>query len=265
MSRIHVQSFILALPLTLFVQNIHALNQDILRFLFFNNEEYPPMGRCLHVLDLFRKALLDTHNQPRDEAPESTNQGEGKARSKLRVGHDVVRPATELHEAGIRFKKSEGKCLLAIDFDEVGGELKLPNFVVNDHTESRFLNLIAFERCHIPAISDITSFIAFMNCIIDDGRDIKLLSSKGIINNILGTDKEAADLFNTMSKDLVLWNDPLFDVYQKLVDYSKKTWPKHRANLSQTYFTNPWAIISVVAAFILFSLTLLQTIFTIRN
>ncbi|XP_052187066.1 UPF0481 protein At3g47200-like [Diospyros lotus] len=285
--------------------NIEALNMDILWLLNYDirDDKYSKMGECLHVLDLHRKGLLHrnaapqspnqrapqspnqgkcdypilmgkyllkldlcykyllhTHNKPRDAAAQSPNQGEGKNKG---VGHRVVRPATELHEAGICFMKSESKSLRDITFDD--GFLKLPNFTVDDRTESMFLNLLAFERCHIPAGSDVTSFVAFMDRIIEDSRDIKLLSSKGIINNFIGTDKEAADLFNTMSKDLVLMIGNLDQVYTNLINYSNKRSNKWRASLIQIYFRSPWTIISVIAAFLLFSLTGVQTIFTILN
>ena len=242
--------------------------------------------KCLHVLDVYRKGLLLTHNEQgnsapqlctkigkclhnlnlycksilrRDVASQSPDEGE---ENKKRVGPNIVRPATELHEAGVRFMQSERKSLWDITFE--GGVLKIPNFTVDDYTESTLLNLIAFERCHILAGRDITSFVAFMDDIIDDSRDIKLLSSKGIIDNVIGSDKEAADLFNKMAKNLIFDLDgKLGKVYGELIDYSNTSWHKWRANLTQTYFRNPWAIISVIAAFLLFSLTTVQTIFTI--
>ncbi|XP_052170179.1 UPF0481 protein At3g47200-like [Diospyros lotus] len=262
--------------------DIEDLNKDILRLLDFDikdNEpknavknvasqspnqgegDYPKLGKCLHVLDLYREGLLHIDNKPEYATPQSPNQGEENNKED---GHNVVRPAIELLEAGISIKKSKSKSLRDITFN--GNILKLPNFIVDHSTESMFLNLIAFERCHIPAGSDITSFVAFMDCIIDDGRDIKLLSSKGIITNYIGTDKEAADLFNTMSKDLVMeMTGNLNLVYKDLIKYSNRTWPKWRANLIHTYCISPWVIISVIGAFILFSLTVVQTIFAIPN
>ncbi|XP_052185228.1 uncharacterized protein LOC127796863 [Diospyros lotus] len=222
---------------------------------------YSKMDKCLHVLDLHRKGLLHTHNQHGNAAPQSLDQGEGKNK---RSGHNVVRPATELHEAGIHFMKSESKSLRDITFSN--GILKLPNFMVTDDTELMFLNLIAFERCHIPAGNDITSFVAFMDRIIDGKQDIKILSSKGIIDNFIGSDEEAADLFNTISKDLIMeMTGNLDQVYTNLIVYCNKPWNKWRANLTQTYFRSPWAIISVIAAILLFSLATVQTIFTILN
>ncbi|XP_052170372.1 uncharacterized protein LOC127786764 [Diospyros lotus] len=285
---------------------IEALNKDILNFLFFCNEEYPMMDGYLHVLDLFRGALLQgkeslnqeerkelpwkrfsdwMRNKPESisennekmvlknqktipknkKRPVSENNGNIIPKNK-KSGHNVVRPATELLNVGVHFKRSKSNSLLDITFDDNNGILTLPNFVVDGYTESMFLNLLAFERCHICATSDITSFIAFMDCIIDSSGDIELLSSKGIIDKCIGTDKEAADLFNTMSKDLIIWNDNLYEVYGKLVVYNNTTLSKWRANLFRTYSKSPAAIIiSVLAFFLLFYLTLLQTVFTIIN
>ncbi|XP_052170377.1 uncharacterized protein LOC127786769 [Diospyros lotus] len=207
--------------------------------------DYPKMRKCLHKLDLYRKRLLKHENA----TPQLSSQGEGKNK---RIGPKIVRPATELHEAGVRFMKSESKSLPDITFD--GGVLKLPNFMIADFTESMFLNLIAFERCHIPVGNDISSFIALIDYIIDDSRAIKLLSSKGIIDNFIGSDKEASDLFNKISKECRFdLGGKLGHVHNKLIDYYNTRWHKWRANLTQTYFKSLWAIIFVIAAFFIFS------------
>ncbi|XP_052170378.1 UPF0481 protein At3g47200-like [Diospyros lotus] len=224
-----------------------ALQKDILSFLNYDISKYSEMGKSLHVLDLHRKALLHTHNKPRNVAP-SLDQREGKNKGD---SHKVFRPATKLHEAGVRFMTSESISLRDITFYRDGDVLKLPNFIVDDYTELMYLNLIAFERCHVPASSNITSFVAFMDCIIDDHRDIKLLSSKGIINNFIRTDNEAADLFNRVSRDLAVeclveMNFHFYKVYKNLIDYSNMRWNKWQtcwnkwhANLTQTYFRSP--------------------------
>ncbi|XP_052170176.1 UPF0481 protein At3g47200-like [Diospyros lotus] len=280
--------------------DIEDLNADILWFLNNDGQDLSnnPLGECLHVLDLYHESLLlhrDNEHEnagpqspdqgaappmsrsrsppqcPDQGAPQSPDQGAPQGpdqgqRKKKTSGHNVVRPATELRESGVHFEKSEHKDLTDITFDPKGGVLKLPKFIVDDSTESIFLNLIAFERCHPPASSDITSFVEFMDHIIDDGQDIKLLSSKGIIDNFIGTDKEAADLFNRMSKGSgFAMNDKLLKAYDALIKYSNKHRNKWRATLFHTHFKNPWAIISLIAAIILLSLTAVQTFFTIRS
>ncbi|KAM7496226.1 hypothetical protein LguiA_020640 [Lonicera macranthoides] len=61
-------------------------------------------------------------------------------------GDEIVRSATELYEAGIRFKKSKTRSLQDISFK--GGILRLPPNMADNTTESMFLNQIAFERFH---------------------------------------------------------------------------------------------------------------------
>ncbi|KAI8528290.1 hypothetical protein RHMOL_Rhmol12G0138500 [Rhododendron molle] len=102
--------------------------------------------------------------------------------------------------------------------------------------------------------------------IIDSAKDVSLLQDKGIIKNALGSDKAVAELFNTISKDATL--DPassLNRVHETVDKYCKQRCNKWRANAKHTYFRNPWAIISVIAAFVLFTLTILQTIYTMLS
>ncbi|MCI37508.1 UPF0481 protein, partial [Trifolium medium] len=64
-------------------------------------------------------------------------------------GEEIIRSAVELHEAGIRFKKSKTWSLKDVSFDR--GVLRLPTLVVDDTTEYMLLNLIALERLHVGA------------------------------------------------------------------------------------------------------------------
>jgi hypothetical protein len=103
-----------------------------------------------------------------------------------------------------------------------------------------------------------------MDNIIDNERDVSLLHSRGIIQNAIGSDKAVAKLFNSLSKDIALDPDSSLELVQRQVNaYCKKPWNAWRANLIQTYFRNPWAILSIVAALILFALTIVQTVYTI--
>ncbi|KAK0592181.1 hypothetical protein LWI29_014775 [Acer saccharum] len=216
------------------------------------------MGKCLHVLDVYRKGLL-YQEQPRKKIrhhhrrPRSSDGGEDD---------HIIPTATELHEAGIRFKKSKSFSLKDITFKN--GVLKLPLVVIDDTSESIFLNLMAFERFHVGAGNEITSYIFFMDNLIDNEKDVALLQSNRIIQNIMGSDKALAKLFNSLSNDITL--DPesnLNVVHQQVNNYWKKPWNAWRANLIHTYFRNPWAILSVIAAIVLFALTIVQTIYTV--
>ncbi|KAI3943623.1 hypothetical protein MKX01_039251 [Papaver californicum] len=156
---------------------------------------------------------------------------------------DIIRSARELYEAGIRFKTSKTVSLKDISFG--CGVLRLPEILVDDTTESTFLNLMAYERFHVG----------------EGSEDVSLLHSKGTIKNALGSDKAVAKLFNELSKDVAPDNS-LDEVHKKVNDYCKKKWNEWRANLIHTYFRSPWAVLSVLAAIFLMALTIVQTIYT---
>ncbi|KAG2329455.1 hypothetical protein Bca52824_000635 [Brassica carinata] len=70
-------------------------------------------------------------------------------------------------------------------------------------TKSLFLNLIAFEQCHIDSRNDITSYIIFMDNLIDSPEDVSYLHYCGIIEHWLGSDSEVANLFNRLCEEVV--------------------------------------------------------------
>ncbi|KAL2540201.1 Plant protein of unknown function (DUF247) [Abeliophyllum distichum] len=214
------------------------------------------MEKCLHLLDVYRKSLLQEPRQKRHKKKSGNVVHPG--------GDEIIRSATELNEAGIRIKKSKTRSLKDISFH--GGVLNLPLIVVDDTTESMYLNLIAFERLHVGAGNEVTSYIFFMDNIIDSARDVSLLHSCGIIQNAIGSDKAVANLFNSLSKDVTLDpNSSLDEVHKNVSDYCKKPWNAWRADIMHNYFRNPWAILSVIAAIFLFALTIIQTVYSILS
>lgn len=232
------------------MQEEEFVNKLILLY-FETMDNVPKLGKCLHVLDVYRKSLLQDPN--RENCPSDGN---------LIGGEGVIRSAIELDEAGIRFKRSSTTSLTDISFS--GGILRLPVILVDDATESMFLNLMAFERFHVGAGCEVTSYVFFMDNIIDSERDVALLHSRRIIQNSLGSDRAVAKLFNSMSKDITLDPESSLDmVYKKVNSYCKKPWNEWRANLIHTYFRNPWSILSLLAAVFLFALTIVQTIYTL--
>ena len=64
--------------------------------------------------------------------------------------------------------------LLAVEGIEFSrGKLSLPVLVVHDATESNLLNMVAFEQIHVQTRGEITSYIAFMNELIDTAEDVR--------------------------------------------------------------------------------------------
>ncbi|CAI9102851.1 OLC1v1001204C2 [Oldenlandia corymbosa var. corymbosa] len=230
------------------------INRLILQF-SFPSTPHKRLGRCKHVLDAYRKSLLwEDPDIPKFETRPYIGFSVG--------GDDIVPSAAQLHEAGIVIQRNTTGSLTDISFSH--GILRLPQIVVDDTSEPVFLNLIAFERFHVDAGNEVTSYISFMDDIIDNAKDVSLLHSREIIHNAIGSDKAVAQLFNSLSKDITL--DPeshLIVVRKRANQYSKRHWNQWRANLIHNYFTSPWAILSVIAAIFLFGLTIVQTVYTI--
>ncbi|CAL4968411.1 unnamed protein product [Urochloa decumbens] len=166
--------------------------------------------------------------------------------------------ATELHEAGIHFMATvtgygERRKVEGISFER--GILSIPVVHVDDYTEKKYLNLMAFERLEPGAGHDVTDFIFFMDGIIDSAMDVALLRSSGVIVNLLGSDEDVANLFSkVLSKGAALSQDSkLRGVYKDVNAHCRKPWNKWRAIFMQTY----------LAAVILLVATLVQTVYSV--
>lgn len=175
----------------------------------------------------------------------------------------VMPSAVELYEAGIDFKAIEIKTLPDINFER--GVLTIPKYTVDYFSEKVLLNLMAFERLHEGTGDSISAYVIFMDNIIDTAKDVALLRDKGILVNGLGSDEEIADLFNNrLSKGAAMsMSSTLNDVHENVNAHYRKRWNRWRANLKHTYFNNPWAFISFIAASILLVATLLQTSYSV--
>ncbi|KAK4580912.1 hypothetical protein RGQ29_024532 [Quercus rubra] len=125
----------------------------------------------------------------------------------------------KLRAAGIHVERSkkENSCLRDISFTALGclGFLWLPPITVDDSTRPKFLNLIAYEMC-LDFQNDfgITYCISFLDSLIDEANDVKMLRKAGILYNCLGSDEHVAKLFNEIDRidfiidrALTFWSD----------------------------------------------------------
>lgn len=220
-------------------------------------------GGGLHCLEIFRRRLLRTGPQP---APRVwlrrwSHHGRVCDRRRLQLVHCV----TELRDAGIKFRRRRTDRFWDIKFKN--GVLKIPRLLIHDGTKSLFLNLIAFEQCHMDCTKDITSYVIFMDNLINSEEDVRYLHYRGIIEHWLGNDDEVADLFNKLCLEVVFdMNDSyLSRLSEQVNSYYNHKWNSWRASLKHKYFSNPWAIISLVAAVVLLVLTLAQTFYTVYS
>jgi hypothetical protein len=204
-------------------------------------------------------ALL--HKMMRPSSPETTGVGQMTERCMTR------HCATELKEAGVKFKKVSTDNIFDIKFNN--GLMEIPPLGIEDRTESVFRNLIAYEQ--YDAHNDhkyITDYVIFMDYLINSPGDVELLRRRGIIENWLGDDEVVSTMFNKLGESVCSSLGPDFyysEIFQR-VDYH---WGKQRnvwmAKLWHNYFNSPWTLISVLAAALLLLLTLTQTIFSVLS
>jgi hypothetical protein len=228
----------------------------------------PLWGPMLHCLDVFRRSLLRAGLQPTPPPPVRLwrKKWSGLRRVADKRRQQFVHCVSELREAGIRCRRHNTDRFWDIKFDN--GVLHIPRILIHDGSKLLFLNLIAFEQCHMdivtPGVNNITSYAIFMDNLINSAEDVKYLHDRGIIEHWLGSDAEVADLFNRLCEEVVFdINDSylsgLSDQVNRYYDYKWSTWV---ASLQHNYFSNPWAIVSVVAAVFLLLLTMAQTFYS---
>ncbi|PPD70032.1 hypothetical protein GOBAR_DD33084 [Gossypium barbadense] len=175
----------------------------------------------------------------------------------------TIHNVKELKKVGISLKASETSCLTDISFNRIlfVGKLCLPPISVDDST----MNLIAYEMC--PDFDNdftVTSYMCFLDLLIDEAEDVKDLRDAGILYNRLGSDEEVAKLFNKMNTDLV--PSPIYSgVKRKIHDHCKTTWIKHAAQGYHTYFRSPWTFLAFVGAITALLLGALQTYYAIHQ
>ncbi|KAM4079970.1 hypothetical protein ACB094_09G156000 [Castanea mollissima] len=217
-------------------------------------------GDPIHLLDLLRTRLLHKHPQIKPKNPN----GEMET-------CQSYRNVQELRAAGIHVERSKKKscCLSDISFTTLGflglGYLWLPPLVVDDSTRSKFLNLIAYEMC-VDFENDfgVTSYISFLDSLIVEPNDVKMLRKAGILHNFLGSDEEVAQLFNEIGTDLVPNNEIYSDVRSKIQRHYRNKWMTWIAQFFHDHFSSPWTFIAFVGALLALVLIVIQTKYAVN-
>ncbi|KAF8389084.1 hypothetical protein HHK36_025769 [Tetracentron sinense] len=89
----------------------------------------------------------------------------------------------------------------------------------------------------------ITSYSVLIDSLINTPNDVALLIRHGIFENFLGSNEEAALLFNKLSKEVSLGIKVSYfsDICRDLNEYCKKPWHRWKAPLKRDYFNTPVA------------------------
>ncbi|KAB5519357.1 hypothetical protein DKX38_023676 [Salix brachista] len=181
-------------------------------------------------------------------------------------GHYLYSSAKNLKKVGIHFMPSQTSGLMDVKFKSsfFYGTVKLPTLTIDVSTKPLLLNLVAYETSAVLNQLSVTSYICFMDSLIDDADDVKELRSKGIIVNFLGTDQQVADLFNKMGSSLEPDTSVYNDVKREINKQYESTLKKWVAEMQRTYFRSPWAFLAFAAAAVGLALTATQVYYTIH-
>ncbi|KAK9290482.1 hypothetical protein L1049_008652 [Liquidambar formosana] len=211
-------------------------------------------GHRMHLLEIFRteivrvQALIDC-----------------KCSQSSRADWFSYRSAKELKTVGIHFRAGKIRCFSDVKFKSklFSGQLTLPPITVDDSTKSMLLNLVAYETCpDAPEDFSITSYICFMDSLIDQAEDVMELRSKGILLNFLGSDQQVADLFNEIANDLVPNPNAYVDVKNGIENHYKNTIKIWIAEWLHNHFTSPWTFLAFFGAILALALSIIQTYYT---
>lgn len=220
------------------VQNISHENSDV---------------KIQHFTDLLRTFLL-----PQSLWPSSTQLPQ-RGNKKVKLSYS----ATQLQQAGVKFKVSSNKCLVGLKFEN--GVLEIPCLEFYDTTEALIRNIMALEQTRYIRNGYVTDYFIMMDFLINTTKDMDLLCDNGIVDNYLGDNNAATLIVNNLHKN-ILWVG-LGTEYCKLCEslnaFYKDPWHKWKAKLKQDYFSTPWTTASTIAVAILLVLTFIQTVCSI--
>ncbi|XP_076941407.1 UPF0481 protein At3g47200-like [Bidens hawaiensis] len=182
---------------------------------------------------------------------------------------------TDLDRAGVNFKPNKdptwlmGMEVKLYRFPCCFGSwnkptLRIPTLKIHDSTEFVLRNLIAYEQSGLNH-HYVTSYTIAMDMLVDTKEDVvKLVDSIVIVNNF-GSNEEATNIINNICKEVIVVDFFYEEQWVKLSNYCDGYWPKNIARMRKNYFSSPWNMIALVVGIILFALTVVQTIFTIKS
>nr|CAB3491706.1 unnamed protein product [Digitaria exilis] len=185
------------------------------------------------------------------------------------------RSAKRLWEAGVCFRSSETRRLDDIHFNICSRRLEMHKITLDDSTEYKFSNLMAFEALHFDGTDNrngLTVFVLFMRDMIDSKDDVAVLrEGKVLENELAGSDKAVVALFNRLTMDVSKFGDSkLCQVRKEIERYCDnhkcrvfifRSWAK----LRNSHLSSPWAFMTLVFSLLLIGTDITQTLYTVMT
>ncbi|KAK7859766.1 upf0481 protein [Quercus suber] len=187
----------------------------------------------IHLLHLLRTTLLDNLKKVNNSNPNNSKKQDWQS----------YRNVKDLKNAGI-WLKPKTTFLNDICYNPSCfiGYLSLPKISVDNSKGQKFFNLMAFEMCpDFDSNFEITSYICFLNSLMNHADHVMELRKAGILHKVLGSDQAVAKLFNELGTNLI----PNLNIYS---DVRADIHKHHRTLLSRLfqfyhdYFNRPWSV-----------------------
>ena len=165
----------------------------------------------------------------------------------------MMRSVKELAKARMFVGKRNNNRPLDVQSD--GKWLVIPPIYLEDARGTAFRNMVAYEQCHGGCKPQVTAYVFFLDGLINCEEDVALLARKGIVHHSLGSNREAAELVNGLTKEVVCGEDSSSSYLQKVLavanSYMSTTYAAMGAPLVDKYFGN-WAIALSSLGFVLY-------------
>ncbi|KAM4133944.1 hypothetical protein ACJW30_01G370100 [Castanea mollissima] len=172
-------------------------------FKSFNIYEKPQNVTIEHFTNLLRFFQL-----PNDDLPDR--------------GPEMIFPrysATQLREAGVEFKVSQVR------------------------------NIMALEQCDQRKPLYYTDFYLLLDRLINTTKDMDLLCDKGSVVNSLGNNNVVTSIINNLNRGIIRsdMNTVYYLLCEDLNAFYEKPWNRWKALLRHQYFSSPWRSASTIA------------------
>ncbi|XP_078161187.1 UPF0481 protein At3g47200-like [Carex rostrata] len=159
-------------------------------------DAFQPEGEIHHLVHLYYEYLVP---DPEEPVVLSTKPLFCLPNSINNISSRAIPSATELKLKGLKFRpKSNRENMLDISFEY--GVLKIPTLKCDDSTKPIFANLIAFESSKYGKKNrPFTSFVYFLDNLVNTPNDVTILQECGIIENWLSGEEELTHFLNQAS------------------------------------------------------------------
>ncbi|GMN56207.1 hypothetical protein TIFTF001_025325 [Ficus carica] len=178
--------------------------------------------------------------------------------------------ATKLDKAGVTFERADkGTSLTDVKIFKAPilkfvpaincMQLRLPELKLECDTECLLRNVMALEQCLYPKEDYICGYIALMDQLINTSEDVEFLVERKILTNLLGSNKEAARLFNGLCCKIPREKSFYAHYYSELNTFYENRWNVTRATLKKVYFKDLWTGSSTIVGLFVLLFTVTAT------